>query len=156
MDANTYVIFSLDDQFYAISVTAVKQIIRSVQPTFLSDAPELLFGLINMSGKIIPVLNIRKQLQLPEKDIFISDRLIIAETSIYTIAFFADAVIGVRQLSIKLSGESSDIFPSMENYITGVSKFNNLTILIYDIDTLFPSQKIRSISNDIKNYKEIA
>lgn len=156
MDANTYVIFGLDDQFFAIPVTAVKHIIRSVQPTFLSDAPELLFGLINLSGKIVPVINIRKQLQLPKKDLSLSDRIIIAETSIYTIAFYADTVIGVMKLSIETPGQSNDIFPGIKEYIKGVSKFNNLTILIYDIDTLFPSQKIKSITKDINKYKELA
>lgn len=156
MNAHTYVIFSLDDRFYAISVTSVKHIIRSVQPTFLSDAPELLFGLINMSGKIIPVINIRKQLQLPKKNILLTDRMIIARTSFYTIAFLTDAVIGVRQLSAQIQKPSDDIFPDIKKYIKGVSKFNNLTIIIYDIDTLFPSEKIQAITQDLNKYKEIA
>ena len=154
MSHNAHVIFRLDDQFYAISVAAVEHIIRSVQLTYLADAPELLLGLMNMSGEIIPVINIRKQLRRPAKGMLISDRIVIAKSSVFTIGFIADEIIGVMKLSIENFSQSDDIFPGMENFIKGISKFNNLTILIYDINTLFPPQQIENISKNIKNFKE--
>ena len=152
MDQNAHVIFRLDDQFYAISVSAVKHIIRSVQLTYLNDAPELLQGLMNMSGEIIPVINIRKQLRLPLKEMLISDRIVIAKTSVLSVAFVADEIIGVMTLSVDNFSQSDAIFPGMENFIKGISKFNNLTILIYDINTLFPPREIENISKTIKNF----
>lgn len=155
MDHNAHVVFRLNDQFYAISVTAVKHIIRSVQLTYVNDAPKLLLGLMNMAGEIIPVINIRKQLRLPEKTMLISDRIVIANASVFTIAFIADEIIGVMKLSIDNFEQSGDIFPGMENFIKGIAKFNNLTILIYDIDTLFPPRQIENISKGIKSFKEL-
>jgi len=156
MNHNAYVIFRLDDQFYAISVNAVQQIIRSVKLTYLNNAPKLLLGIINMSGEIIPVIHIRKQLRLPAKEMLISDRILIAKTSVFTIAFIADEIIGVMKLAIENFEQSDDIYPGLKNCITGISKFNNLTILIYDIDTLFPPSQIENISKDINSFKELS
>jgi len=109
---------------------------------------------MNMAGEVIPVINIRKQLRLPVKDMLISDRIVIAKTSVFTLAFVADEIIGVMKLSIDNFEQSDAIFPGMENFIKGISKFNNLTILIYDINTLFPPRQIENISKNIKSFKE--
>lgn len=154
MDTGAYLIFSLEGQFYGISVTPVKHVIRAVMPTYLKDAPELLVGLINMGGDIIPVIDIRKQLGMPDKSISISDRVIIAESSGYNIAFYAEAVTGVMELSPRACTPPDYIFPEMKRYIRGVARINRLTILIYDINTLFPDQVIRDMADKINKIKD--
>ncbi len=154
MAMKPYLIFRLDDQFYAISIASVNHIIRAVQPTPLSDAPALLAGLINMAGDIIPVIDIRKQFWLPEKNLFISDRMIIAKTSKYTVAFFTDAITGVMELPRQRCETPANIFPGLEQYITGVASINSLTILIYDIDTLFPAQRIEEMVRRIHSLEK--
>ncbi|MCD6584357.1 MAG: chemotaxis protein CheW [Desulfobacteraceae bacterium] len=156
MKKKTFIIFSLDDQRYALSVQSVKNIIRSVALTYLSEAPDLLLGLLNLEGTFIPVINIREQFGLPQKNIQISDRIIIADVSKYTIAFIADAVEDVVELAQKPLDQSVDIFPGMEKYFIGISRHNNATVLIYDIDTLFPEQTIKHITDELKQITEPA
>lgn len=151
MNQKAFLIFSIDDFLYALSVMDVKHIIRSVAITPLSDAPDLMTGILNMGGNFIPVIDIRRQFNLPAKTLQVSDRFIIADACGYTIAFIADTIEGVVELSREpLVGDllpadivSSALFPNIEKFIVGVSQFNNRTVLIYDINTLFPEEEIR-------------
>ena len=153
MNQNAYVIFKVDEQFYALSVGSVKQIIRSVELTYLHEAPELLQGLINLKGKIVPVMNIRKQFQIADKAISLSDRIVIAVSSPYIIAFIADFIEGIIELSQSEITPSENIYPAMEDYILGTAKYDNHTVLIYDIGSLFPKSDIENIINHINNSK---
>jgi len=156
MNPSAYIIFLIDDQYYAIPVDRIKQVIRSVQLTYLHEAPELLQGLFNMSGEIVPVINIRKQFKLAAKDITPSDRIIIISTPSHIIAFIVDHIESIIELPETDITPSADIFPKMEDYIIGTAKYNGRMALIYDIDYLFPQQELEKITSHLNCAKEIA
>jgi len=64
-----YVVFHLDEQQYALKVSAVERVVHAVELTLLPEAPDIVLGIINIHGKIIPVVNISRRFHLPEKDI---------------------------------------------------------------------------------------
>jgi len=156
MNKKAYIIFALDDQRYALSVKSVKNTIRSVALTYLAEAPDLVLGLLNSGGTFIPVINIREQFALPQKSIRISDRMIIAEVSTYTIAFIADSVEDVVELEQKPLDQSVDIYPGIEKFLAGISRYNGQTVLIYDINTLFPEKTIQQITDELEKIEEPA
>jgi purine-binding chemotaxis protein CheW len=154
MGTDAYIIFSVDDQYYALPVGAVKQIIRAVQTTAVPEAPELLSGLINMGGDIIPVVNIRKQFKRPQREISVSDRIIIAQAPPHTIAFIVDDITDIAEFPETEITPSAGIFPKMEDYVSATAKFNGHTVLIYDIGCLFPEQTIEEITHHLSCTKE--
>jgi len=87
---------------------------------------------------------------LPQKSVRISNRIIIAEASSYTIAFIVDSVEDVVELAQEPLDQSVDIFPGMEKFFVGISRHDNSTVLIYDINTLFPEQMIKHITDELK------
>jgi purine-binding chemotaxis protein CheW len=149
VNSGAYIIFSIDDQYVSLPVESVRQIIRAVQTTDLPEAPELLSGLINVGGEIIPVINIRKQFKLPQQEISIEDRIIIAKTPIHTIAFIVDDIKGVTEFSNSQIIPSTEIFPKMEDYVSATAEYKGHTVLIYDINCLFPKQAIEDISHHL-------
>ena len=78
--------FLLDDHRYALHLGVVERVIPAVEITPLPKAPEIVLGLINIRGKIIPTLNIRRRLQLPERETELTDHFIIANTPKRTVA----------------------------------------------------------------------
>ncbi len=96
---NQLVVLTLDEQRYALHLSAVERIVRVVEVTPLPKAPEIVLGVVNVQGQIIPVINIRKRFCLPEREMNLSDQLIIAHTSRRTVALAADAVSGVVERS---------------------------------------------------------
>lgn len=156
MNTKVFIIFVLDDQRYALSIASVKNIIRSAALTYLSEAPDLLLGLLNLRGEFIPVVNIREQFELPQKPIQISDRIVIAEVSKYTIAFIADAIEDVVELAHEPLYQSVEIYPGIEKFISGIARYNGHTVLIYDINTLFPEKTIQQLTDELKQIEEPA
>jgi purine-binding chemotaxis protein CheW len=131
--SNYLVIFSLSGQRFAFYLEAVERVVRSVEITPLPKAPDIVLGAVNIQGRIVPVMNIRKRFRLPEMEIEPDDCLIIAHTSKRKVAIVADNVTGIREYSEKeLIGKDS-ILPEME-YIEGVIKLEDGLALIHDID----------------------
>lgn len=150
MTTKTVIIFVLEDQRYALSIHCVETILRAVALSRPFEAPDLLFGILNLGGTFIPVINIRKQFGLPEKKLRLSDRIVVARTFRYTVAFVADAVEDVVKIVREPLDASVDIFPGMDKYLEGISRFNGQTVLIYDIDTLFPEHRIQPLAEALK------
>ena len=148
MDTSQYFVFSLDDQQYALALATVLKVIRAVELTSLPEAPDHLLGLINLGGKIIPVLDMRKRFHLPDREIDLVDRIIICKGSARTIAFVADEVEGVVEFAPEELDEAVHILPEMEHYIEGVGKLNDDTVLIYDLEMLFSIQEIEGLRID--------
>jgi purine-binding chemotaxis protein CheW len=80
------VTFSLDERKFALYVSAVQRIIRVVEVTALPKAPEIVVGIINMQGRVIPVFDIRMRFRLPLREVRLDDQMIIATTAKRTVA----------------------------------------------------------------------
>ena len=125
--------FLLDDHRYALHLGVVERVIPAVEITPLPKAPEIVLGLINIRGKIIPTLNIRRRFQLPERETELTDHFIIANTSKRTVALPADSVGGVIQIFEGEITEAMDILPGLE-YVEGVVRLKEGLLLIHDLE----------------------
>lgn len=134
MSQEKIVIFSLEGQRYALHLGVVERIVRAVEITPLPEAPEIVQGIINIEGRVIPVLDIRQRFRLPERSLEISDQFIIAETRQRAVALLVDNVINVTDY---ISDEviAADEISSGVKYISGVAKESDGLVLIHDIDT---------------------
>ncbi len=127
------VIFSLDEQSYALHLSAVERTVRMVAITPLPKAPEVVLGVITVQGRIVPVLNMRQRFRLPSREGRLSDHILIARTKHRTVAFIADAVNEVTEIAEQEIVEPSTIHPGLE-HVTGVTRLNDGIIFIHDLD----------------------
>jgi purine-binding chemotaxis protein CheW len=127
-DADRIVVFYLDGQQYALHLSAVARVVRVVEVTPLPKAPEIVLGVVNLQGRIIPVFNIRRRFRLPERELSLSDQLIVAHTSARTVGLVVDAVRGV----VGPAGVEH-ILPNLE-YIEGAAKLEDGIVLIHNLD----------------------
>jgi purine-binding chemotaxis protein CheW len=127
------VVFTLDGQRYALRLPLVQRIVRMVEVTPLPKGPEIILGLINMQGKIIPVLNMRKRFGLQDRGTSLSDQLIIARTARRGVALVVDSVTGVLEPSPNEITEAGRIVPGAE-YVEGVAKLEDGLMFIHDLD----------------------
>jgi len=127
------VVFTLDEQRYAVHLAVVERIVQVVDITPLPKAPEIVLGIINMQGRIIPVIDIRGCFGLPERDINLSDQLIIANTSTRTVALVVDGVNGVIERPAEDVISAEKILPKIEQ-VEGVVKLEDGMVLIHDLE----------------------
>src|SRR5277367_233894 len=71
--ASHLVVFDLEEQRYALRLSAVEQVVRAVEITPLPKAPEIIRGVVNVHGRVVPVYHIRARFRLPEREIDLSD-----------------------------------------------------------------------------------
>lgn len=131
---SSLVVFALDDQRYALRLSAVDRVARMVHVTPLPKAPDIVAGIINVQGRIIPIVNMRRRFGLPERPLpSLTDRLVIAHTARRPVALVADAVAGVLEYPEEEIVETEKAVPDSE-YIEGIAKLKDGLILIHDLD----------------------
>jgi purine-binding chemotaxis protein CheW len=128
------VIFDLDELRVALYLSVVERVLRVVEVSPLPKAPEIIRGIINVQGRLLPVVNIRKRFRRPERDTVLSDQLLIARMSNRTVALVVDRVSDVIERSAEATVEADRILPGME-YVEGVVKLDDGLVLIHNLDT---------------------
>ena len=142
--AHQLVGFNLDEQRYGLHLAAVERVVRMVEVTLLPQAPQIVLGVINAQGRIIPVVDIRRRFRLPARDIRLSDHLLIARTARRTVALALDAVTGIVERSAQAVITAEEILPGLE-YVEGVMKLDDGLILIHDLDTLLSLEEEQTL-----------
>lgn len=132
--SNSLVIFTLDDQRYALPLHAARRVVRMVAITPLPNAPGIILGVLNFHGQVIPVINVRRRFRLPECKIALSDKLLVAHTAKRSVALVVDAVLDVIEYSAQKLIATDNILPNIA-YVKGVVKLPDGLILIHDLDT---------------------
>jgi purine-binding chemotaxis protein CheW len=127
-------------------LTFVERVVRVVDLAPLPDAPDIVLGIVNIEGRIIPVINMRKRFRLPERDIVLSDQLVIARTRQRSVALVTDAVSGIFEYAEPDIVVAETILPGLE-YIDGVVKLSDGLILIHNLDRFLSLEEAASIDS---------
>lgn len=138
------IVFVLNQQCYALSLASVQRVVRAVEITPLPKAPEIVSGVINVQGQIVPVINVRKRFRLPERDVMLDDQIIVARTSTRPVALMVDAVNGVVACAEHDVIAAEAIVPGME-FVQGVAKLKDGMILIHDLDRFLSLEEEQSL-----------
>jgi purine-binding chemotaxis protein CheW len=143
------VVFTLDELLYALPLHTVIRVIHSMEIRHLPKAPEIISGIINVQGQIIPVIDIRKRFGLKRREIDLEDRFIIADTGRRQVAFLADTVTSIRDLAPGQQEQAEESLPFAE-YLGGVAKIDNELILIYDLEQFLNLDEERVLEQVLK------
>jgi purine-binding chemotaxis protein CheW len=144
--------FTLDERYYALDVNTVERITQSVEITPLPKAPDIVLGIVNYHGKIIPVVNIRRRFHLPEKETEPTDQLIIARTLKRTVALLVDTVLGVIETSEDAVVQANTIMPGLD-YVQGVVKLDDGMVIIYNLDKFLSLDEGKSLDIAVDSLK---
>ncbi|MEW5913985.1 MAG: chemotaxis protein CheW [Thermodesulfobacteriota bacterium] len=126
-------VFTLDAPQYALPLAIVERVLRAVEITPLPKAPEIVRGVINLRGRVIPVVDIRRRFGLPARTLRLDDRLLVAQASHRPVALVVDEVVGLRRLAQEQTQDSEPAL-SFAPHLKGVAKLEDGLALIYDLD----------------------
>ena len=139
-DIDKIVLFNLDDLKYAFQLSAVERVVSSVEITPLPKAPDIVLGIVNYQGLIIPVIDIRKRFRLPTKELSLEAQFVIAKTSKRLIVIVVDSVSGVYELGKSQIVDSAEAFPYTV-YLSGISKIDSNIVLITDLEKFLTNEE---------------
>lgn len=143
-DMGSYAVLCLDDMRVALPLPCVERVVRAVYLTLLPDAPEIVLGVVNVQGRVIPAVNMRRRFRLPDREIALTDQLVIAHASQRTVALMADAVSGIFEYAEPDIVGAETILPGLE-YIDGVVKLSDGLILIHNLDRFLSLEEAESL-----------
>ncbi|WP_371376336.1 chemotaxis protein CheW [Sporomusa aerivorans] len=135
------VIFRLAQEEYGLPITKVQEINRLVPITKLPQTPVFMEGIINLRGRIIPVVDLRKRFGLEVSDYDDDSRIIIVEVNGQTVGIIVDAVAEVVRLSAASVEPPPPTFILDAKYIQGVGKLDGRLLILLEIDQILTSQE---------------
>jgi purine-binding chemotaxis protein CheW len=127
--------FKLDDQEYALPIANVVQVVRIVAITPMPEAPDIVKGVINIRGKVIPVIDTRRRFGLPARPYDLNTHLLIVQHDGHMMALMVDIVSEVLTMPASSIEPPLEIGPRMEN-LSAVGKLGDRLLLILDLDKM--------------------
>ena len=135
-------IFTLDEERYALRLAAVERVVRAAAITPLPQAPEVVLGVLDLHGQVIPVINLRRRFRLPERALRSSDQFVIARARLVTLALAVDGVESVLEESAHEVIAPDDILAGT-GFLEGVTRTEDGLVLIHDLASLlFPEEEL--------------
>jgi purine-binding chemotaxis protein CheW len=128
------VVFEVGGQLYALPAPSVLELVRAVAIVPLPRAPAIVEGIINLRGKLVPVLDIRSRFRLQPRPLHPNDHLLIATAGPHVVAIRADRAVNLIHLDHDEIEEARGLVPGV-NYVSWVAKLPNNLVLIHDLGT---------------------
>ncbi len=128
-------IFRLDAWKCALDVTAVDRTYRAAAVTPLPEAPSCILGVVNVQGRVLPVVDLRARFQLPAKKLAPASQFVIADTSRRCVVLLVDGVDGVVECDENEFDAAETILPGLE-HLKGILRLRDGVVLIQDLAQL--------------------
>lgn len=138
------VVFRLDDQRYALPLEVVERIVRAAEVTPLPDAPSIVLGVLDVGGRVLPVLDVRRRFGLGERDITPEDQFLIARAGRRVVTLVVDEAQGVIERSQDEIVGSAEIMPGIEQF-PGVIRLEEGLVLIHDLEKFLSLDEARAL-----------
>lgn len=147
------VVFSLDDRLFALPLSIVERVTRAVAITPLPKTSDFILGVVNLQGRVIPVVNIRKRFSLKDKELDAEQHFLIGKSNERDVAILVDNVMDIVEVPEETYVNQQKITSSMP-YISGVIKQEEDMVLVHDLDTLLSTDEIQEVEEAIKSSSE--
>lgn len=134
IEQNKYLTFAIGEDSYGIGIEVVDDIIGVQDVTYVPRQPEYLKGVINLRGQIIPVIDIRIRFNQEARDY--DDRTCIVvikmeDTPVGIVVDRVQEVVTISEVTVP-----STFSNNVENFMTGIGKYNDEIILLVDCESL--------------------
>lgn len=140
--------FHIDNEEFGVDILKVQEIIRMMAVTKVPNAPCFIEGVINLRGRVIPIIDLRIRLGLERISHNNSTRIIVLEISNKTIGFIVDSVNEVLRIPKSIIESPPDIISGGVNseYITSVGKLDDRLLILLDLEKILSSEETDSLS----------
>ncbi|MBF0176215.1 MAG: chemotaxis protein CheW [Magnetococcales bacterium] len=132
-------IFSLDGRQYGIGVREVERVIRAVAIRPVPEGPREMLGLIDMAGRLLPVLEVRSRLGHPVRNLGLDDRIILLAGH-HLVGVVVDGIVGVDSMEALELRQPEDLYPGLDRSLAGVGRHLGEMVLVLDVSRLFGQQ----------------
>lgn len=143
----SYITFSIDEEVFAIDVRSIIEVKDAQKLTKLPMRVKMVLGLMSYEDQYVPVIDSRAKFDFPAskqggREVFIISEINKANGDPLKLAFTADKVLGVTQIDSHKISEMPRMGVNNVDYIVGITKINDRSYIILDIDKVFSVDEI--------------
>jgi purine-binding chemotaxis protein CheW len=129
--------FIIGIEEFGIDILHVQEIIKLIHITRVPNAEEYIAGVINLRGKVIPVMNMRKRLEMEEKEYDSDMRIIVVEVNKIVMGFIVDNVNEVIRIDRNTLEETPKSYNSrVFDFVNNIAKLSDRLIILIDLEKL--------------------
>lgn len=127
--------FFIGGEEFGVEILNVQEIIKPVQITRVPNAPAGVEGVINLRGRVLPVIDLRTRFGLPQRDTDKDTRIVVVELRTKVVGFLVDRV----QEVIRLDPATFEPAPALATgvkaaFIRGVAKLEDRLLILVDLE----------------------
>ncbi|WP_017211868.1 chemotaxis protein CheW [Clostridium beijerinckii] len=148
MTEEQFVVFHIGKERYAVPIEQVNEIIGYAAPTKIPLSREYILGVINLRGRIIPIINLGEKICIKNEKRYDEQKIIIIEDSEGVFGAMVDEVDDVKRIQKDSIKKINYDVCNGNEYIIGIAKQDNYLIVILDLNLFW-----RKCSNEIYNQK---
>lgn len=146
--AGKYLTFVLADEDYGLEILKIQEIIGMMNITTMPRTPDYVRGVINLRGKVIPVLDMRRKFDLPTTEDTNRTCIIVTQIDsgdgVLTTGIVVDLVSEVLDIATSQIDPPPDFGGGIETrFILGLGKVNNRVIMLLDINSILTTDDIK-------------
>ncbi|MDR1242937.1 MAG: chemotaxis protein CheW [Deltaproteobacteria bacterium] len=141
------VTFSIGEEEFGVDILKVQEIIRTMEITKVPRAQAFVEGVINLRGKVIPIIDLRRRFGLNSKAHDKHTRIIVIEINNMIVGFVVDSVSEVLRIPSGTVEPPPPVVAGMDSeYINGVGKLQDRLLILLDLDKLLSSEDLEALS----------
>lgn len=134
-DVKQMVIFDLASETYGVDIGLVREIIRMLEITCMPQTPDFVEGVINLRGKVIPVIDLRKRFGLEQQEHTKDTRVVVVEIGGQDVGVVVDAVAEVLRIPADSINPPSNVISSADSeYLLGIANLGEQLIILLDLE----------------------
>jgi len=138
------VTFGIGEEEFGIDILKVQEIIRTMAITKVPNSPPYVEGVINLRGKVIPVIDLRSRFNMEYRAHDSHTRIIVIELHGMIIGFVVDEVSEVLRIQSNTVEPPPPVVSGIESeYIKGVGKLDDRLLILLDLEKLIPVEELR-------------
>jgi len=130
------VTFQVGTEIFGLDILKVHEIIRFQQLTRVPNLPDYVEGVLNLRGKVIPVVGLRQRIGLERKEPTTTTKIIVASVNNDVLGFMVDSVSEVLRINSDTVEPAPRLGDGGQKYVSGVGKLDNRLLLLLDLDKL--------------------
>lgn len=141
-----YVVFTMREEEYGLEVSKVHEIVRIEKIIPVPHSRPYFLGMMDIRGKVIPIIDLKRKLILDEGDGTVPDRAIIIEVEKRRVGLAVDRVSNVVPFRAEDVDQGPPAVKSVHTrYIAGIGKLKERFIVLMNIDHLFTAEELSEL-----------
>ncbi len=129
--------FNIGEEEFGVDILKVQEINRMVEVTRVPNAPSFVEGVINLRGKVIPIIDLRMRLGLEQREKDKDTRIIVVELHSKVIGFVVDNVNEVLRINKTITEPPPPMVSGINSeYITSIGKLEDRLLILLDLEKI--------------------